>query len=466
MKMNSQSVIRSRDWLPQNIAVLGAGKSGIAAAQFLVKLGKTVFISDTCGTEKLRLQLSENGLSNLTNEADGHTEKILEHDLIICSPGIRSDHFILQKAGERGIPVWSEIELAYRHSKAPYLAVTGSSGKSTVISLAGSICKAAGKEYVVAGNIGLPLISVAPSLPANGFVAAEISSFQLETIDSFKPRSAAILNFMKNHLDRYSNEEEYYNAKKRIIMNMTKDDTLILNALDTRLTQWALNLKNKIHIVYFGEYLQDVDCIWNRDGVIYIRFMGHEEKILDIRSLKIKGNHNISNVCAAAALTYSAGIDARYIEEGASSFSGLTHRLEFVRNIDGVEFYNDSKSTTAESVLCAVNAFGNNVHLIAGGRDKGCDFSVVRDSIRKNVKSVILIGEAATRIEKEWRDLTDITIADSLSSAVAVARNKSNRGDVVILSPGCSSFDMFSNFEHRGEAFKKIINELHYTGEL
>ena len=457
---NSVEKMKSKEWLPEKVAVLGAGRSGIAVSKFLMERGISVFISESNSVEKLDFILASNKMAGIPHEAGGHTQKVLECGLVICSPGVPSDISILNKAREARIPVWSEIELGYRHSKAPFLAVTGSTGKSTTVSLLGSILNAADKEYVVAGNIGLPIVQEAPKVSTEGFIAAEISSFQLENTELFKPYVAAVLNLMKNHLDRYESEDDYYSAKKSIIKKMSNEDTLILNAQDEHCIAWAENLNGKVKIVFFSEDSKEANCIWCSGSRLYRRFNKKIEDIGDISSMKIKGSHNTRNACAAAAISSVAGIDNEAIAKGICAFEGLPHRMEFVKEIDGVVYYNDSKATTAESVQSAINAFDANVHLIAGGRDKGCDFSSIYDSVKRNVKSVHLMGEAAGRISKEWKGLTEIKKVESLSEALEEIKGRANSGDVVILSPGCSSFDMFSSFEERGNEFKKLVNDL------
>ncbi len=447
------------------MAVLGAGRSGVAAAKYLSQRNSTVFISETCSDKDLDFILASNNIADISHEAGGHTQKVLDSDLIICSPGIPKDIAILKKARKKQIPIWSEIELAYRQSEAPYLAVTGSTGKSTTVGLLGSILEAAGMEYTVAGNIGVPLICAAPDISKKGLVVAEISSFQLETIELFHPKAAAVLNLLKNHLDRYENEEEYYGAKKQISKNMTADDTLVLNANDERCVEWAETIGNTVQVVLFGRKVDSFDCIWCEGSSMRWRYGGNEEILGDIGTMKIKGSHNSDNACVAAALARAAGVDDKEaIIAGVCAFSGLPHRLEFIREIHGIAYYNDSKATTAESVACAVNAFQTNVHLIAGGKDKGCDFSEIRDSIKEKVKSVCLIGEAAARISKEWKGLTEIRRAESLEQALEIINSQAHPGDVVILSPGCSSFDMFVSFEDRGTIFKKLVHDLYEEG--
>jgi UDP-N-acetylmuramoylalanine--D-glutamate ligase len=363
------------------------------------------------------------------------------------------------EANNRGIPVWSEVELAYRFTDATFMAITGSSGKSTTTSMLGAIMQAAGKEHTVAGNIGIPLIEVVPQLSRNAFVVAELSSFQLETIDLFRPRVAAVINFMKNHLDRYDSEDAYYNAKKEIARNMTPADTLVLNARDERLMAWAHIMRDKTKVVCFGECVDWCDSYYCRDGVIWAKAGATTTAVVTVADMFLRGPHNYDNASAAAAMAAAIGVDFNAIATGVCGFKGLEHRLEYVSEVNGVRYYNDSKATTAESVLCAVTAFDRNVHLIAGGRDKGCDFSLVKEAVAKNARSVYLIGEAADRIASEWNGIAPIYRCESLAAAVDCARNNARTGDVVVLSPGCSSFDMFDNYEQRGTVFKSLVNK-------
>jgi UDP-N-acetylmuramoylalanine--D-glutamate ligase len=439
---------------------MGAARSGIAAARFLKGKGVSVFISDVCPKDKLEKILADNGLSDVPHEAGGHSEALLFADVIVLSPGIPSDLPIIKRARAKKIPVWSEIEVAYRFTDATWMAITGSSGKSTTVSLLGSIMEAAAAKYVVAGNIGMPLISAVNTLSSNSFVVAEISSFQLENVDLFKPHVAVVINLLKNHLDRYENEEAYYNAKKEIARNLTPNDFLILNGKDARLHVWAEEFAGKARIAYFGVRDQGNDCAFCEDGRLYTQFSGTAEAVVEIGKMKISGPHNYDNACAAAAAAKSVGVPAAAIASGIVSFKGLAHRLEYIAEVNGVRYFNDSKSTTAESVLCAVTSFADNVHLIAGGRDKGADFSVVKDAIRSHVKGINLIGEAADRMAAEWNGCAPIVKCDSLESAVIRASNNAKKGDVVVLSPGCSSFDMFENYEVRGDTFKDIVDRL------
>ncbi len=445
----------------KKVSVIGAAKSGIAAVKYFVARGVSVFISECCGSERLSQILQTEGLSHLEYEASGHSDTVLNSDLIILSPGVRSDLDILIKAKEAGIPVWSEMELGFRISKAPFLAVTGSSGKSTTVSLLGAAMTSAGFNAVVAGNIGLPVVSVTPELEEDSFVVAEVSSFQLETVDKFRPRVAAVLNFMKNHLDRYSGEEEYYEAKKRIAMNLGTNDFLVLNMHDSRLLAWAEQMSKKTQIIFFGHEETSGDSVFFKNGSIRYNFNGKSGIILEnVSEMKLGGRHNYENACAAAAVALAAGAQAEGIAKGICSFGGLPHRLEYVGEIGNVAFYNDSKSTTAESIECALRAFDSKIHLIAGGKDKGCDFSVINEAVKQSVKSITLIGEAKERMMSQWKGLAPIQTAESLEQAVEVAFKNAVDSEKVIFSPGCSSFDMFKNFEHRGDCFRSIIGKL------
>lgn len=444
---------------PSRVSIIGAARSGLAAAEYFIKKGSAVFISDSCDADKLKSVLNTRGIAPVEYEGLNHTDRVLDCDVIILSPGVPSDIAVLVKARTRGIPIWSEMELGFRASNATFLAVTGSTGKSTTVSLLGEALNAGGKAAVVAGNIGVPVISIVPSLQDDSFVVAEVSSFQLETVDLFRPLAAAVLNFMKNHLDRYNSEDDYYDAKKEIARNFTKDNYLVLNANDSRLCEWAQQMKSRVQIVYFGADIKGTDSFWIDADQIRYRFNGKSGIVLNVNDMVIRGQHNHENASVAAALAMIAGANIDGIAKGICAFKGLKHRLEFVDEVNNIRYYNDSKSTTAESILVAVQAFPKGVHLIAGGRDKFCDFTVVNEAIKKHVADITLIGEAADRMQSEWKGLVSIKRSATLKSAIEDAIADANHGDVVVFSPGCSSFDMFKNYEDRGEEFKKIVWE-------
>lgn len=445
---------------PLKVTVMGAARSGIAVIRFLNGKGIPVFLSDTCSEDVLVDILEKNRLDILGFEAAGHTGKILDADLIVLSPGIESDLPVLQEARNRNIPVWSEMEVGFQASRAPFYAVTGSTGKSTTVSMAGAALTSAKIEHTVAGNIGVPVIAVAPDISCNGVVVAEVSSFQLETIEHFSPQIAVIMNLMKNHLDRYKGEDDYYNAKKNIARNLGKEQFLVLNAHTAQLRHWGEEMTEKTQVVYFGENVPGANALWYEGTTLFVRLGEHIERIGDFSSMRLPGTHNLENAAVAAFIAKQAGASVSDLVKGITDFKGLPHRLEFVAEKNGVTFFNDSKSTTAESVACAVDAFSGGVHLIAGGKDKGCDFSIVTALLEKKTKSVILIGEAAERISNEWKDAAPLRIAQSLEEAVQTAASNAAPDDVVVFSPGCSSFDMFKNYEDRGEQFRTMVYKL------
>jgi UDP-N-acetylmuramoylalanine--D-glutamate ligase len=460
---DKKTVFDLRMTFPRRVSIIGAARSGIAAAEYFRTKKVALFISDSCPADKLEKILSDSNLADVPHESGGHTNQVLESDIVVLSPGVPSDLPVLIEARKKGIPVWSEMELGFRASDATFLAITGSTGKSTTVSFLGEALKAGGRESVVAGNIGIPVISVVAGMSKNGWVAAEVSSFQLENIEQFRPRGAAVLNLMKNHLDRYTSEEDYYAAKKEIARNFTKDDYLVVNLHDGRLAEWAGAMKKRTNVVFFGHESGAGDAFWydEKSGTIRYRFGGAQGTILDVGDMRIGGRHNFENACAAAALAKVAGIDDASIGSGITRFPGLPHRLEFAGEVRGVRYYNDSKSTTAESIIAAVSAFATGrVHLIAGGKDKGCDFNAVKDALRKQVSGVCLIGEAAGRMMAEWNGIVPLYRCATLEEAVAAAAQKAGPGDAVVLSPGCSSFDMFADYKDRGERFKKIVAAL------
>jgi UDP-N-acetylmuramoylalanine--D-glutamate ligase len=444
---------------PSKVSIIGAARSGLAAAEFFTRKNVSVFISDNCSGEQLRKTLASRELSALRFESGSHTEMVLDAELIVLSPGVPSDIEILLKARQRGIPVWSEMELGFRASRAPFYAVTGSTGKSTTVSLIGESLKESGRQTVVAGNIGIPVISQVEGLDEQACVVAEVSSFQLETIEQFKPKVAAIVNLMKNHLDRYASEDYYYNAKKRIIGNMTKNEYLVINGTDRLLCEWVEQIRDRVSVIFAGKEVSSENCFWVDDKVIRYQFDGNTGIMLETDAMKLKGFHNYLNACIAGAVAKAAGADDASIERGICSFKGLEHRLEFVDEVNGVGWYNDSKSTTAESIIAAVKAF-EHVYLIAGGRDKGCEFEAVNDALGKHAKAVYLIGEAAQRIQSIWNGIIPIHLAPSLEAAIKSIHAIAQKGDAVVMSPGCSSFDMFKNYEERGAIFRQTVKNL------
>ncbi len=438
----------------KRVTVVGMARSGIAAARALDALGAQVTITDKKPLAELAAQVTALGISRIVVEAGGHPERIfLETDLIVLSPGVPKIAPIL-KAREKGVPVISELELAWLLSESPYIGITGTNGKSTVTTLVGLMLAKAGKKVLVAGNIGNALTEDVALLRGQDWIVAELSSFQLEDIETFRPRVAAILNVTQDHLDRYHDLAEYSEAKARVFMNQQKDDVLVLNYDDPEVKAFAQ--RTAATIVPFSRLLRFNPGACVLDG--YLLF--NNQRVIRTDEIRIKGVHNLENALAAAALSLIAGADIASVAAVLKEYPGLEHRLEFVRKRNGVTYINDSKGTNVGAVVKSVEGFTHPVILIAGGLDKGSDFSPLYNLFAEKVKLLILIGKAADKMEEALGSATDTVRAASLEEAVRIAAEQAALGDVVLLSPACASFDMFKDFEDRGRKFKEAVKKL------
>ena len=435
----------------KKITVLGAARSGLAVARMLTKHKARVFVSDSGIPNNNMNALQE---LNITFEYSGHSSKIFEADLAVLSPGIPVVSDVVQGFYEHNIPVYSEIEAAFWFNKSSLIAITGSNGKTTTTTLIGEMLKEDDSAAIVAGNIGQPLSEYVDNSAEGHWAAVELSSFQLETIDQFKPDIAVVLNFAPNHLDRYDTYEDYLEAKWRITKNMMPDNLLIYNQDDEKLASWA----NDLNVKKQGFSISTI----NKTGAgfdgksIYIS----GQKYIDVQEISIKGIHNYMNVMAAILAARRAKIKEESIRKVLREFQGVEHRLEKVAIIHDVQYVNDSKATTVESLMYALQSFEDPVILIAGGKDKGSDFSRLNNLIQKHVKALVLIGTAAKVMNKQWQKLKPVELADSMDDAVRKASILSEKNDIVLLSPACASFDMFENFEDRGNQFKKCVYRL------
>jgi len=386
--------------------------------------------------------------------AGGHPERVfIETDLIVLSPGVPKIPPILE-ARRHGVKVISELELAWLLSDSPFIGITGTNGKSTVTTLVGLMLKKSRKKVLVAGNIGNALTEEPRLLRGQDWIVAEISSFQLEDSETFRPAVAAILNITQDHLDRYHDITDYGEVKANIFRNQIGQDVLVLNDDDPLVRPMAARAASRV--IPFSR-LRDLDhgaCV--KDGYIVFK----KERICRVDDMKIQGVHNLENALAAAALSLSAGADRRAVETVLKEFPGLEHRLEFVREKKGVTYINDSKGTNVGAVVKSVEGFTKPVILIAGGLDKGSDFSPLYDLIRRKVKLLVLIGKAADKMAKALGTSTETVFARTLEDGVRLAAAKAVSGDVVLLSPACASFDMFKDFEDRGRQFKKAVKAL------
>jgi UDP-N-acetylmuramoylalanine--D-glutamate ligase len=442
----------------KRVLVLGAARSGTAAARLLAGAGTTVRLVDA----KERAALP--GLEAL--EALGVEVRTGRHDpadldgidLVVTSPGIPKTAPPIRDTLARGVPLVAEIEVAAAFTRAPIAAVTGTNGKSTTVSVLGALLREGGVPSAVAGNIGLPLSAVALEVPEDGAVALEVSSFQLEDIREFRPKVAVILNLTPDHLDRYASLAEYGAAKARLFENQTPADVAVLPARDEALG--PIRDRVRARVVTFGD-LPDVERGVAYDGAwIVSKGEGGTRRLLPAAEISIPGPHNRANAMAALAAAEALGVDPEKAAPALRSFRPLAHRLEKVGEVNGVRFYDDSKATNLEAMEVALQSFEEPIHLIAGGRDKGqTDWTRVHELLRRRVRDVVLIGEVAGRMKKAWRGI-DLYPAGSMEEAVDKAYFSAAEGDVVLLSPGCASFDMFENYEHRGRVFGDAVRAL------
>ncbi len=469
----------------KKIAIVGLGKSGISLVKLLATFGAKLIVND----KKKEKEIDED-LSYLSNKVykifgGGHPpEAFSEAELIVVSPGVPLSTPSIVSAIYNGIPVIGEIELSWEilnilKSDIKIIGITGSNGKSTTSTLVYEFLKKDGKKVALAGNIGFPMAEVVYEIYRGqidiDYLVLELSSFQLEGIKNFKVHSAAILNITPDHMDRYSGMKEYIEAKAKIFQNQGGDDFLILNMDDKNTVSSIEYLRNiylkkgKLpHVFYFSRLQKVYGAFLENDTV---RFHVREElsedikkemenTVLPVNSFKIKGVHNIENIMAASLLAFSAGCRGEAIKGVLTEFPGLPHRMELVREIEGVSYINDSKGTNVDAVAKSLESFPGNVILIAGGRDKDSDFTILKDIVQKKVKALILIGEASQKIANALGEVVQHYFEKDMKSAVIKAKNIATQGDVVLLSPGCASFDMFRNFEHRGDVFKEIVNSL------
>lgn len=443
----------------RNVLVVGLGRSGVAASRLLARNGARVTATDNKVFDALSAEAKGLFPMGVNIEAGGHKpETFLSAGLIILSPGVPADIPPLVKAKEGGIKIISEIELAWRFLNAPIIAITGSNGKSTTTTLISEILKAKGDKVFVGGNLGTPLTEYVLSGGGSDCVVAEVSSFQLETIESFRPAISVLLNISPDHLDRYHDIEEYRDAKFRIFENQGPGDFAVINGDEP----WSEDIRKRIksEVILFSRKRRVERGLYTENGWIVSAVDRCKEKICKISEIGIRGVHNIENSLAAAAAALLRGCSQETIASTLKRFSGLEHRLEFVREIGGVKYINDSKGTNVGAVIKSVEGFDEPLLLIAGGRDKGSDFSPLRPLIKEKVKRLILIGEAREKIWAAVGDLTTAVYSDSLEEAVHIAFREAVKGDVVLLSPACASFDMFQNFEERGRRFKEIVWKL------
>ena len=443
----------------KNVLVVGLARSGVSAVRLLLREGAKVTVTDTADKDRLADAISRLKGLNISYELGAHNlETFLKSGLIIISPGVPYKSEYLLKAKEKGIPVISEIELAYNLLKSPIIGITGTNGKSTVTTLTGELIKAYKRNVFVGGNLGTALTDAVLSDKKWDAAVAEISSFQLETIRDFRPKTAVLLNITPDHLDRYDSMDEYVWAKARLFENQDKDDFAILNADDAYTSDIIKNIKSEI--ILFSRLKSVERGVYIKGGDIASNISGKDEIVIKTDELGIKGVHNIENAMASIAAAQLSGCPVEFMRPALKRFAGLEHRLELVKTIDGVKYINDSKGTNVGAVVKSLEGFSEPVILIAGGLDKGGDFTPLRGLVKEKVKCLILIGKAKDKIADAVGGLTDTIFASSLEDAVNIASHKADKGDVVLLSPACASFDMFKNYEERGRVFKEAVEKI------
>lgn len=441
--------------------VIGAGKSGIAVSRFLAHKGVEVELTDIKGRNEFDSSLEELLAEGIKLSFGFYPSvKPEKYTLVVPSPGVPQTAPPVRRARELQIPVIGELELAYRFAHAPIVAITGTNGKTTTTVLAGQIFKVAGLHTLVAGNIGIPLVREVEKYHADDLIVAEVSSFQLETTVTFKPHVGVILNITPDHLDRHLTMENYTMIKAKIFANQSPQEYCILNFDDQRIKNLASVCPGTV--IFFSRTRTLQRGVFVQDNWIVVRWEEKLFPVLPVEELRIPGAHNLENALAAVACSWVQGIEADVLARVLRDFAGVAHRLEFVAEIDGVRYVNDSKGTNPDASIKALQAYKEPVVLIAGGRNKGSDFTSFARLIKEKARAVVLLGESAGEIERAVRAAggTGIFRSRELKEAVLLARQAARPGDVVLLSPACASWDMFKNYEQRGDLFKQAVLEL------
>jgi UDP-N-acetylmuramoylalanine--D-glutamate ligase len=461
---DAEVATRGRSWLGtlagHRVTVVGLARSGVAAARLLHEAGAVVTGIDAKPLGALgreAAQLRDLGVRVLAGpEASPATAGAA---LVVVSPGVPLDSPQVARARALGTPIIGELELGWRATEAETIAITGTNGKTTTTALTGALLAEQPRPVLVAGNIGTPLSAHAASFPRDGLLVVEVSSFQLETIETFQPRVAAVLNVTPDHLDRHGSFDAYLEAKARIFLNQGPADCAVLNADDPGAARLAA--RTRARVLWFSRRRPLEPGVFVRDGWVAARLNGHVEAICPLAEIQLRGQHNVENVLAATACALWLGLGAGAIRRAIGRFRAVEHRIEFVRDLRGVQFYNDSKGTNVASTIKALESFDERVVLIAGGKGKGQDFAPLAEAARGRVRHGVVIGEDGPKIAAALAAVgIPVSAALTLQAAIEAARTQAGPGGVVLLSPACASFDMFDSYEHRGETFKKLVGAL------
>ena len=446
----------------KKVLLVGLAKTGLSTIKYLDKLGAKIVVNDIKEQEKLKDILNQlEGLNNVEYILGYHPENVDDIDLAVVSPGVPLDLPFILKLKSENIKIIGEVELAYRLSKNPvFIGITGTNGKTTTTSLVGEIFKRAGKDTHIVGNIGNPVIDTVDIADENSVLVTELSSFQLESIDAFKPKVSAILNFTEDHLNRHHTMENYMEAKARIFMNQDNNDYCILNYDDENVRNLASKVKAKI--IFFSRQKQLEEGIYLDENNNIVIDIDKKIVLLNKDELSLVGNHNLENCMAAVAMAYVNNIDLEVIKEVLRTFAGVVHRQEFVRNLNGVIYVNDSKGTNPDSTIKAVQSYNKPIILIAGGYDKNSNYDELLEACKPNVYALVLLGQTAQKIYDcaKNKGFNNINIVKDMEEAVKFSYKLAKDGDVVLLSPACASWDMYKSFEVRGNDFKDNVNNL------
>lgn len=448
----------------RKVIVAGCGKSGIASAGLLLRNGVAVLLYD--GNTKLHAaELAGHFPADATLQVklgDLTDAEMQAADLLVISPGIPVDSPVVLQAEKNGLPVWGEIELASRFCQGKIAAITGTNGKTTTTTLVGEILKNKSDDAITVGNIGIPFADYADKTDRNTLVAAEISSFQLETVHTFHPHVSAVLNLTPDHLNRHHTLDCYYNTKFRITENQTAEDFCVLNLDDPETAARAPERVKKPRKIWFSRISQPENGVFVKDGWITVQDGGKDISVVETKDIRIPGNHNLENVLAAVAVSYYMGVSPEIIAETVRNFQGVAHRIEFIRELRGVKYYNDSKGTNPDAAIKALQAMKSMTLLIAGGYDKKSPYDDWVDCFPGKVRYLVLLGETADDIQRCCKNhgFNQIVRVDSLEEAVNFCYTHAWPGDNVLLSPACASWDMFRNYEERGDLFRSYVNQL------
>jgi UDP-N-acetylmuramoylalanine--D-glutamate ligase len=442
----------------KRVLVVGLARTGVATALFCAARGAHVTATESRTEAQIGEPVAKLRAAGVKLELGGHQDKtFIEQDLIVPSPGVPADFSQLVAARKAGVKIWSEIELAYQFLNGSLVGITGSNGKTTTTALIEHILCGAGLPTLLAGNIGTPLISMVDQTKRNTVTVVELSSFQLELIDTFRPNVGLFLNLTPDHLDRHHTLKAYGDAKARIFENQTADDAAILNADDAGAAAYA---PPKPQVYWFSRKQRVAQGAYLRGEEVVLRIDGEDHTVLRRGEIPLAGSHNLENVLAAAIATKLAGAAVPAIAAGVRSFAGVEHRLEFVADVNGVRYYNDSKATNVDATLKALDAFPGRILIILGGKDKDSDYTVLQQPLREKAILALLIGAAAEKIEKQITGSVTIERPGTLQRAVETAARTAHPGDIVLLAPACASFDQFENYEQRGRIFKDLVRGL------